>query len=145
MTKLLISPYFSHLFAQSNCGQISIREYLVCALYLIKKSLPTIDLIESMSKMYGHCGKGPVRLTRTALHCILNQTIATSIDETVEIFNHIDFGNSGFITIGEFWESLKRVRGREGERERRGRIKEHERDRDKLGQRVIVHSVKLHT
>lgn len=88
------------------CGQISIREYLVCALYLIKKSLPTIDLIESMSKMYGDCGKGPVRLTRTSLHCILNQTIYTSIDEAVEIFNHIDTKNTGFITIGKVLERI---------------------------------------
>lgn len=88
------------------CGQISIREYLVCALYLIKKSLPTIDLIESMSKMYGDCGKGSVRLTRNALHCILNQTVATSVDEAVEIFNQIDIGNSGFITVGEYLDGV---------------------------------------
>lgn len=87
---------------QNLCGEINFREYLVCALYLIKQSLPTIDLIESVSKMYDNCGKGPGRLTRTALHCILNQTMATSVDESVEFFTHADCDQSDFVTIGMY-------------------------------------------
>lgn len=86
---------------QEVCGTIDFREYLLCALYLIKHSLPTIDLIQIVSKMYDNCGKGPGRLTRTALYNLLKRITASSIDECVDIFTEIDCDRNGFITFGK--------------------------------------------
>lgn len=83
------------------CGTIDFREYLLCALYLIKQSLPTMELIQIVSKMYDSCGKGPGRLTRTALYNLLKHMTAASIDESVSLFTEIDCNRNGFVTIGE--------------------------------------------
>lgn len=82
------------------CGTIDFREYLLCAIYLIKQNLPTIDLIQIVSKMYDNCGKGSGRLTRTALYNLLRHTTAATIDECVEFFTEIDSERNGFVTLG---------------------------------------------
>lgn len=82
-------------------GTIDFREYLLCALYLIKHDLPTMDLIQVVSKMYDNCGKGPGRLTRISLVDLLKHTIAASIDECLDIFTEVDFERNGFVTIGK--------------------------------------------
>lgn len=82
------------------CGTIDFREYLLCALYLIKQSLPTMELIQIVSKMYDNCGKGPGRLTRTALYNLLKHMTAATIDECVDIFTEIDTERKGFVTLG---------------------------------------------
>lgn len=82
-------------------GKIDFREYLLCALYLINQSLPTIELMHIVSKMYDDCGKGPGNLTPTALHNILCHMMASTIEESVEIFTQIDCDRNGFITIGK--------------------------------------------
>lgn len=92
-------PFFVRL--QNMCGEIDFREYLMCGLYLIKQSLPTIDLIESVSMMYDYCAKGRGFLTRTGLHSVLKQTMASSVDESVDLFTQVDCEHSGFITIRE--------------------------------------------
>lgn len=89
------------------CGEIDFRDYLLCALYLIKQSVPTMELIRIISKMYDNCGKGPGRLTRTALHNILSRTMALSIDECVELFKRIDTNRNEFITIGRSMNKLR--------------------------------------
>lgn len=86
---------------QEMCGTIDFREYLLCALYLMKQSLPTMELIQIVSKMYDNCGKGPGRLTRNALYSLLRHMTATSIDECVDIFTEIDVERNGFITLGK--------------------------------------------
>lgn len=82
------------------CGTIDFREYLLCALYLIKQNQPTIDLILVASKMYDDCGKGPRNLSRKALHNILSHTMAASVEDTIDIFTQIDTTQRGYITIG---------------------------------------------
>lgn len=88
------------------CGKIDFREYLLCALYLIKQSLPTIELVCIVSKMYDDCGKGPGRLTPTALHNILSHMIAASVEESNDIFSQIDCDSNGSITIGKLWDAF---------------------------------------
>lgn len=89
------------LYLQNMCGTIDFREYLLCALYLIKQNLPTIDLIHVASKMYDDCGKGPRNISRRALHHILNHTMAADVDETIDIFSQIDATQKGYISIGK--------------------------------------------
>lgn len=83
------------------CGTIDFREYLLCALYLIKQSMPTMELIQIVSKMYDNCGKGAGRFTRTALYNLLKHMTAATIDECVDIFTEIDSDRNGFVTLGE--------------------------------------------
>lgn len=89
------------LLLQEMCGTIDFRSYLLCALYLIEQSLPTMELIKIVSKMYDNCGKGPGRLTRTALYNLLKHMTAATIDECVDIFTEIDCDRNGFVTLGE--------------------------------------------
>lgn len=88
------------------CGTIDFREYLLCALYLIKQSLPTMELIQIVSKMYDNCGKGPGRLTRTALYNLLKHMTAATVDECVDIFTEIDTERNGFVTLGKLFEKF---------------------------------------
>lgn len=60
-----------------------------------------MELLEIVSKMYGNCGKGPGRFTRTALHNLLKNMTGASIDECVNIFSEIDCDRLGFITLGK--------------------------------------------
>lgn len=80
------------------CGTIDFREYLLCALYLIKQSLPTMDLIQIVSKMYiSNSG----RFTRTSLYNLLKHTAAATIDECVEYFTEMDLQRHGYVTLGK--------------------------------------------
>lgn len=80
------------------CGTIDFREYLLCALYLIRQSLPTIDLVQIVSKMYV-LNSG--RFTRTALYNLLKHTTAATIDECVEYFTEMDSQRHGHVTMGK--------------------------------------------
>lgn len=91
---------FKFCLSQNMCGTIDFREYLLCALYLIKQNLPTIDLIHVASKMYDDCGKGPRNLSRKALYNVLSHAMAASVEDTIEIFTQIDTSQKGYITIG---------------------------------------------
>lgn len=93
-----------HLKLQNMCGTIDFRAYLLCALFLIKQNQPTIDLIHVASKMYDDCGNGPRNLSRKALHNVLSHTMATSVDDTIDIFSQIDTTQKGYITIGGLCE-----------------------------------------
>lgn len=80
------------------CGTIDFREYLLCALYLIKQSLPTMDLIQIVSKMYVSTSG---RFTRTALYNLLKHMTAAKIDECVEYFTEMDLQRHGHVTLGK--------------------------------------------
>lgn len=84
------------------CGTIDFREYLLCALFLIKRNLSTMDLIEIVSKMYENCSRDG-RLTRTAMFNLLNHMIGASIDECVDISTEIGGDGNGFITLGWYY------------------------------------------
>lgn len=94
----MVFVFFPQL--QEMCGTIDFREYLLCALYLIKQSLPTMELIQIVSKMYDNCGKGPGRFTRTALYNLLKHMTGATIDECVEFFTEMDTERNGFVTLG---------------------------------------------
>ncbi|XP_055300763.1 lysophosphatidylcholine acyltransferase [Sitodiplosis mosellana] len=89
------------IFDTEMCGTIDFREYLLCALYLIKQSLPTMGLIQIVSKMYDNCGKG---FNRTTLYSLLRHMTAASIDECVDIFAEIDCDQVGFISLEKLQE-----------------------------------------
>lgn len=50
--------------------------------------------------MYDDCGKGPGRLTRNALNSLLTSTMASSIEDSLDIFSRVDVNHRDFITIG---------------------------------------------
>lgn len=85
---------------QKGCGSADFREYLLCALYLIKCHQAPIDLIHVASKMFDDCGRGPRNLTRQSLHQLLRRTIGASLDDSMEIFARVDGSRNGFIVIG---------------------------------------------
>lgn len=65
---------------------------------MIKQSLPTIDLIQIVSKMYvSNSG----RFTRTALYNLLKHTTDATIDECVEYYTEMDLQRHGNVTLGK--------------------------------------------
>lgn len=96
--------YYIFIHSQDTCGTIDFREYLLCALYLIKQSIPTFELIKIASKMYENITL-PGRLTRIAIYNLLKHTTAITYNECEDIFTEIDCDRRGFITIGN-WYSL---------------------------------------
>lgn len=88
------------------CGTIDFREYLLCALYLIKQCLPTMDLIQIVSKMYV---SNLCHFTRTALYNLLRHMTAATVDKCVEYFTEMDVQRNGFVTMGEHESSFMEI------------------------------------
>ncbi|XP_055710713.1 lysophosphatidylcholine acyltransferase isoform X1 [Phlebotomus papatasi] len=87
------------LFDPRSNGVIDFREYLLCALFLIKPNQPQIDLVKSAFKLYESSSGG---VTRKIFSQILNHTLALPEEVTQVIFSHIRKGTLDFITFDDF-------------------------------------------
>ncbi|XP_059617742.1 lysophosphatidylcholine acyltransferase isoform X2 [Phlebotomus argentipes] len=87
------------LFDPRSCGVIDFREYLLCALFLMKPSQSQIDLVRSAFKIYESSSGG---VTCRFFRQILHHTLALPDDVNEVMFSQIRKGTLDYITFDDF-------------------------------------------